>query len=198
MSDLANAEATQETQSMSDIASTVEAPQAESGSEKPAPQSDNISDINEFIKNTSKQNQELNQKVETLSQQQNEYLQKEHLEKVNKEITDAIEAINGNVGGDSELAELYLEKQYRENPDLKKVWDNRASNPEALSKALDLLGKEWAAKNKNVIDPQVAENQRALLDSQSTGGTVQHQTLDDKLDSMSDAEFMRTMRSMRS
>jgi len=207
MSDLANAGATQETQSadpsMADIAAGIETAQSstdqgthDNSQSTNESTTDNVSDFQDFIKKSNAQNQELQSKVEQLSQQQNEYVNNQRLEKVNGEINSAVERINEKVGGDAEMAELYLEKQYKSNPDLKKVWDNRASNPDALNAALDLLGKEWAAKNQNIIDPQVAENQRALLDSQKSGGTVQNEDMDSKLANMGEAEMLNYMRSV--
>ena len=197
MSDLMNADATTETQDMAGIAAGIQSNVSqEAGSESTGGQeaTDNVTDMQEFIKQTAQQSNDLKAQVDTLTKQQQEFVNSQRLEQVNKEIKSAVEAINGKVGGDPEMAELYLEKQYATNPDLKKVWDNRAENPEALNKALELLNKEWAAKNQNMIDPQVAENQRALMDSQRSGGTVQNEDLDIKLANMSDAEFMREMR----
>jgi len=199
MNDLVNAGATSETQSMSTLAAGIEAvEQTQEQTQTVETQSDNVGDFQDFIKKSTDQNQNLQTQVDALTKQQSEFVNSQRLEQVNKEIKSAVEIINDNVGGDADMAELFLEKQYASDPDLKKIWDNRATNPEALTKALDLMGKEWASKNQNLIDPQIAENQRALMDSQRTGGTVQQDDLNAQRDNMSDAEFLSHMKRLQS
>ncbi|MGI9317943.1 MAG: hypothetical protein ACR2QW_11465 [bacterium] len=171
------------TQSMADIASEVTPVESKTVEQAPT------TPIQDFEQFAAKIN-ELSEKVETTSQKTAELADGRQQEMLSKEITEAVGKINENVGGDADMAELFLEKQYRENPDLKKVWDNRYENPEALNKALDLLGSEWAAKNVNVIDPNVAENQRALKESQKGGATVQVDSLHQELDKMDSGEFL--------
>lgn len=190
MSDEQNAEATEQT--MEQIAGNVTEPAKEVADTSAKP--DNVKDFQEFFDKQSKTNEDLQTQVETISKAHDELVNSQHRETVNKEIKDVAEKINEKVGGDSELAELFLEKSYNSDPSLKKIWDNRKENPEALEKALSIVSKEWAAKNQNLIDPQIAENQRALMASQSTGGKVQQDSLDEKLSNMGNAEFQAAMR----
>ncbi|MCP5005386.1 MAG: hypothetical protein GY941_15835 [Planctomycetes bacterium] len=159
--------------------------------EQTAPQNQNVADFNAHF-------EQLQETVNASTQKFDAFVEAGNREKVNQEVKDAAGKINETAGGDSDMAELFLEKQYRDNPDLKKIWDNRGENPEALNEALGTLAEEWAAKNKNLIDPQIAENQRALQESQNSGGTVQDEGMDAKLDKMGDGEFLSHMRQQRS
>lgn len=190
MSDEQNAEATEQT--MEQIAGSVTEPAKEVVETKP----DNVKDFQEFVAKQAKTNEDLQGQVETISKAHDELVNSQHRETVNKEIKGIAEKINEKVGGDADLAELFLEKQYNSDPSLKKIWDNRKENPEALEKALNIVSQEWAAKNQNLIDPQIAENQRALMASQSPSGRVQQDSQDDKLADLGNAEFLSTMRKM--
>lgn len=193
MIDGQNATATEQTgdQTMADIAGSIDKQDSTSGSNAPA---DNVSEFQSFVQQNAKTTEELTNKVQELSKAHEDLVHSQHREAVNKEIDNAAERINEAVGGDKDMARLYLESQYNKDPNLKKVWDSRGESPEALEEAIKVLSNEWKAKNQNLIDPQVAENQRALMDSQTSGGTVQSEDLDTKLNNMNDAEFMREMR----
>jgi len=198
-----NAEATDQTsapQTMADIASTVKegSTQSENQTQQTPNEADNVSDFQNFVAQSNTRISELEAKVTETSKAHNELVNSQHRDTVNKEINSAAESINKAAGGDSDMARLYLESQYQKDPSLQKVWDNRRDNPEALEQALGVLSTEWAAKNKNTIDPQVAENQRALQESQQSGGTVQKSDLTTELSKLSDGEFMSAMRRMRS
>jgi len=177
-------------ESMTDIANSIQVESSEPVQAKPS--TDNVGDFAAF---TDKINA-LSAKLETTSQQTSEIANSRQQEMLSKEINEAVGKINESVGGDADMAELYLEKQYRDNPDLKKVWDNRLANPEALDKALGIISREWEAKNVNVTDPAVAENQRALKESQKGGATVQVDSLHQQLDEMPSGEFMNYARTL--
>ena len=181
-------------QTMNEIAGDI--PDAVKQPEGEQPKPDNVKDFQEFFDKQSKVSENLQTQVETISKAHDKLVNSQHREAVNKEIKDVAERINEKVGGDADLAELFLEKSYNDDPSLKKIWDNRKENPEALEKALGIVSQEWKAKNQNLIDPQIAENQRALMASQSPSGKVQQDSQDDKLAAMDNAEFMSTMRKM--
>jgi hypothetical protein len=209
MNDAQNETTEQTTQSMSDIAASIT--DNGTGSEEAAPaqesqaqqgeqtqfSSDNVSEMAEFLKSQSKQTEALSTELKNTQSQLNELVNGQRREAVNKDIKDAVKQINENAGGSEDMAEIFLEKQYRENPDFKKIWQARGENPEAYQKALKMLAPEWESMTQTITDPQVAENQRALLESQRTGGTVQETSMNDKLDNMSDAEFMNHMRRLQ-
>ena len=172
-------------ESMADIANSIQAESSEPVQAKAS--TDNVGDFAAFADKINA----LSEKLETTSQQTSEIANSRQQEMLSKEINEAVGKINESVGGDTDMAELYLEKQYRDNPDLKKVWDNRLTNPEALDKALGIISKEWAAKNVNVVDSTVAENQRALKESQKGGATVQADSLHQELDKMESGDFLQ-------
>ena len=173
-------------QSMADIANSIKTSD-DTSQVSAEPQSvDNVGDFKAFASEIA----ELKQQVEQTTQQTSELANSRQQEMLNTEIAEAVGKINESVGGDADMAELFLESQYRSNPDLKKVWDNRFTHPSALDAALGIIGKEWAAKNVNLTDPTVAENQRALKESQRGGATVQVDSLHQELDKMEPGEFM--------
>ena len=186
----ASSEATDQT-TMADIAGSIKVPETEVSQKEEAGSTDNVKDFQDFAKKV----QTLEQKLDETSQTTNRLISESQKEATEKEIRGAAEKINENLDGSRlEMAELYLEAQYRKNPDLQKIWDNRANNPEALTKALGMLQKEWSAQNDTTVDPSVRENQRALQESQKSGGTVQQSSLSDQLNGLDDADFMREMR----
>lgn len=172
-------------ESMADLANSIQAENSETV--QPEVASDNVGDFKAFADKINA----ISDKVEATSKQTAELANSRQQEMLSKEITEAVGKINENVGGDADMAELFLEKQYRDNPDLKKVWDNRHTNPEALEKALGLISTEWSAKNVNVVDSVVAENQRALKESQKGGATVQVDSLHQELDKMESGDFLQ-------
>ena len=188
-------------QTMTDIAGTIQGQQSEqSGNQSQQDQgsTDNVSDFKQFIDSQSRVTQDLSSKLEQTTTQLNELVNGQRRESVNKEIKSAAQKINDNVGGNEDLAELFLEKQYRENPDFQKIWQNREANPEAYQKALDVLSPEWATLANTTIDPQVSENQRALAESQrNNAGKINTPSLDEKLANMDNATFMKTMRQLQ-
>ena len=171
-------------ESMADIANSIPAESVKPVEAKPS--TDNVGDFAAF---TDKINA-LSEKLETTSQQTSEIANSRQQELLNKEIAEAVGKINESVGGDADMAELFLEKEVRNNPAFKKVWENRYAHPEQLDKAIEILTPEWAAKNINVVDSTVAENQRALKESQRGGATVQTDSLHQELDKMEPGEFM--------
>ena len=180
----ATTEVATDQESMADIANSIQAESVKPVEAKPS--TDNVGDFAAF---TDKINA-LSEKLETTSQQTSEIANSRQQELLNKEIAEAVGKINESVGGDADMAELFLEKEVRNNPAFKKVWENRYAHPEALDKAIDILTPEWAAKNINVVDSTVAENQRALKESQRGGATVQTDSLHQELDKMEPGEFM--------
>lgn len=172
---------------MADLASSIPDAAAQPSQQAEAkPSTDNVGDFQAFAEKIN----QLTEKVETASQQTAELANSQQAEVLEKEIAKAVEHINESVGGDPEIAELFLEKEVRSNPAFEKIWQNRHVNPEAYTKALDLLTPEWAAKNVNMVDPAVAENQRALKESQKGGATVQVDSIHQELDKMDSGEFM--------
>ena len=191
-----NAEATGG-DSMADIAGSIpDAPAIEENAGTGRQASSDASDMDAFLKEQSNRFDEIAKKAEESIGTVNKLAESEQQRLINEAVDNAVETINDGVDGDKRLADSFLNSQYQRDPNFKKVFDNRAENPEAYEKALGVLKTEWAGMNQNRIDPQIAENQRALKDSQQAGSTYQTQEVDQELAGMSDGDFMRTARNM--
>ncbi len=164
--------------------------------EQPSFESGEPGNVEDFKNHYADKLKNLQAQVDDNTTRTKEFTEAEGRKAVKQEISSAAEAINKNVGGNSDLAELYLENAYNKNPDLKKIWDNRANNPKALEAALGILSNEWGATQGNKIDPQIAENQRALKESQKSGDAIQTESDDAKFNAMGDGEFMHNMRNI--
>lgn len=182
---------------IADLAGSIEVPAVVKSVEQGgSPNEQTPDNVEDFKNHYAEKLKSLQAQVDDNTTRTKEFTEAEGRKAVKQEISSAAEAINKSVGGNSELAELYLENAYNNNPDLQKIWDNRANNPKALEAALDILGKEWGAVQGNTIDPQIAENQRALKESQRGGDAVQAESETAKFNSMPDGEFMHKMRSI--
>ncbi len=188
MSDEQNAQATDQT-SMSDIADTVIPQKVSEPVVDPNDPADNVQDFQQFADRLTAVEEQ--GKVNTATTDQLTSAKQD--EKFERDLTGAAEKINENVDGKIGMAKLFLEHQYRENPDLQKVWDNRGNNQEAFNKALVVLQREYDAFSLNEVDPQIKENQRALQASQEAGGTVQVVSESDENNALGDGDFMRKM-----
>ena len=105
MTDEVNANATPQT--MDEIAGNIQEP-AKPDATQNAP--DNVEDFKNFFEKTSKTTEALQNQVDTISKAHDELVNSQTLEAVNKEIKGIAEKINEKVGGDADLAELFLEK----------------------------------------------------------------------------------------
>jgi len=195
MTDEQNAEATDQT-SMADIAAEITVPETEVADTK-VQSNDNVQNMQDFVKNQAAEMSSLKEQVINASEELNELKTREQQKVLDKAVDDAVMKITDGVSGNEKFADTFLNTAYRNDPNLKKIFDNRDANPEALDKALGILKEEFKSMISNPIDPQVAENQRALMDSQRPGSTAQQSDADDKLSGMSDAEFLSTMRRMQ-
>jgi uncharacterized coiled-coil protein SlyX len=198
-----NPAATEQTTTMADLAAGIPdaAPAPGEGAATPAQkpaapaaapaQSDNVTEFQNFVSQQQEATENLAAQLADIADKQNELENSQHREAVNKAVDNAVKRINENVDGDPEMAEYFLSKAYNNDPNLQKIFQNRDQFPEQYEKALTMLNKEWAAKNTTTIDPQVAENQRALKDSQSPGATPQAVDETEEWAKLDDAEFYR-------
>ena len=192
-----NAEATA-TDTMASLAGGIADPVAaeDNSGETQQQTSSNQSDMDSFIQKQTAQFQELAQKVEKSTDVVDQFAQREQQRILDEAVDNAVAKINDGVDGDARLADSFLNSQYQRDPNFQKVFDNRDANPEAYEKALGILKTEWQSMNQRNIDPQVAENQRALRESQQSGSTYQQPDRDRELSNMADGDFMREMRGM--
>lgn len=95
-------------------------------------------------------------------------------ESVTKDINSAVSKISELSGVNNEKqCKFMLQEMYDSDPSFKKIFDSRSQNPAALNQALDLVAKEAAKEFGNIVDPNLAETQSALLDANlrsTTGG----------------------------
>ena len=140
----------------------------------------------------------LRQTVEDATKTMTAVADRENKRVLNAAVDNAVAKINEGVNGNAGLADTFLNHVYQNNPDFKKIFDNREENPAALEKALDMLKEEWKGMNTTQIDSQIAENQRALQESQGKGGAATTDSGDEdaRLAKLSDGDFMNEMRAL--
>ena len=117
---------------------------------------------------------------------------------VQTDIKAAVEKVGKQVeDGDPLMIELFLEKRARENDGFRNIWENRSKNPKALDAALSAISNELKGKFSVKADPQLAENQRAIQQSQqSTSNTSNQPTFENPIEealgtAQSEAEWER-------
>lgn len=142
-----------------------------------------------FMQQQVAQSVKFNDTLNTLADKVQGYEQSFQQQKIDADLKEAATHLNEKLKQDSDIAEIVMEKEYRNNPSFKKIWDNRAQNPAAFKKALDVIGDKWAGKFVNQADPQLSENVRAAkLSQQTMSGTVATDK-DDEWSGLSEAEF---------
>ena len=117
------------------------------------------------------------------------------------DIRGAVSDINDHLGDrklDPDEVEIRLGTKARKDPRFMSIWQNRNQNPAALKAALKAIASEIGKKTEYRLDPQIAENQRALKEATSTKATTApEETLDAKLGKLSPAKFQRAMAQIR-
>jgi hypothetical protein len=117
------------------------------------------------------------------------------------DIRGAVSEINEHLGSnklDPDEVEIRLGTKARKDPRFMSLWQNRNKNPAALKAALKAIAGEIGKKTEYRVDPQIAENQRALKEATSTKATTApEETLDTKLGKLSPAKFQRAMAQIR-
>lgn len=192
---------TQQTQTLEDIAKkySIEE-QTKSFTAKPETPSqpfidpripDPVVNPDEFTKYQLNQSAYVQKTLSEMNQTVQEMRRSQEQERLNAEVNKAVARVNDKLKIDAKYAEILLEKEYRDNPVFKRIWDNRYANPKALDEALDVI----AQSNANVFqvrpDPQLVENQRAAKVSQKAMSTTNSKSPNDEIMGMSDHEFDR-------
>lgn len=119
-------------------------------------------------------------------------------DRLNQDIKLAVGNITELVEVDPLIAEIYMEKKYRDEPNYKKIWDNRYANPGAVKAAAKILANEIAEKFKIKSDPQLLENVRSAKKSQLTSATAPpDKTLTDQMMDLSDGDFDKKWAEMK-
>jgi len=193
-----NANATDQT-SMADIAAGLPAGSEDGSSQAPAPvaqDNSNQTDMEKFIQTQNQSMETLKSEVTSANEKVTEIVNREQQATLDRAVDNAVQNITDGAEGKNKLADTFLNTAYRNDPSFKKVFDARNDHPEAYGKALGILKEEFKAMTQNIIDPQIAENQRALQDSQRTGSSVQDASETDRLNKLPDGNFLQEMRKL--
>lgn len=150
---------------------------------------------NSYQQQQSQHQAALQGQLQDLNSKLDQYDQERVGNQVRADIKSAVDQVSKQVeDSDPLMVELYLEKRARENQGFRSIWDNRANNPNALNKALSAITNELKGKFSVKADPQLAENQRAIQQSQQSSNTsnapVYNNTIEENLGSAeSEAEW---------
>ena len=79
------------------------------------------------------------------------------------------------------------------------IWQNRQKNPQAYDQALKAFSSKLGKKFAMRVDPQIAENQRALKEATSStkATTAPEQSTDERLSKLVGKDFDRAMARIR-
>jgi hypothetical protein len=117
------------------------------------------------------------------------------------DIKRAVESVNQHLGDsklDPDVVEISLGAEARRDPRFLKLWENREKNPKAFQEGIKAFAGKLSKKFSMRVDPQIAENQRALKEATSTKATTAPEdSLTDKLGKLTGAEFDRAMAQLR-
>ena len=128
---------------------------------------------NHYQQQQSQQQAALQGQLQDLTAKLDQYDQERISNQVSADIKAAVDKVSKQVeDSDPMMVELYLEKRARENQGFRQIWDNRDKNPKALDKALSAISNELKGKFSVKPDPQLAENQRAIQQSQQSSNTT--------------------------
>ena len=147
---------------------------------------------------TAMQNQQVSQLREQLGSVTDElttFRNDRQQESLKADINEAVTTLENHATGiDRNILLGQLHVRADGDPLFAQIWNNRSSNPQALEKALGVIGAELK-KTLPTVDPDVAEAQRALnnaTQSMSTTPIAEHAELDD----LEGPSFLAAMRRM--
>lgn len=142
--------------------------------------------------------------VEKLSQQLSQVQQRLDAEDARRaqeaeraDIESAVQAIKGVASeADEKLIKGMLYAEYGENEAFRKIFDNRHQNSKAYNDALSLVGKAVKEAAAITVDPQVAENERALHQSIKNQSSYEPSDIPEEHRNMSDEAAFAMMQKM--
>lgn len=152
---------------------------------------DPVINPDEFTKYQLNQTAQVMNTMNTVAKTVEEMRRTQEQERLNVEVNKAVTRLNEKLKIDPKYAEILLEKEYRDNPVLQRIWANRYVNPKALDEALDVIANNNAKTFQTSSDPQLVENQRAAKASQKVMSTTTNKSKNEEIANMSDAEFDR-------
>lgn len=117
------------------------------------------------------------------------------------DIKRAVEYVNSSLGDskiDPDVVEISMGAEARKDPRFLALWNNRHKNPKALEAGLKAFSNKLSKKFSMRVDPQIAENQRALKEATSTKATgTAEESVTDRLGKLTGAEFERAIAQIR-
>lgn len=138
----------------------------------------------------------LNQALQATRTELGTLRQELHHERTEADIKRAVGTIAEKSGLDPKFTEVAFQLRAKEDPRLLQIWNNRAKNPGALTKALNAVADEFKTQYSVKQDPQLAENQRAVRASQQQMATTTKETDQDKWAAMSPGDRQREVQRM--
>lgn len=133
--------------------------------------------------------------VKTELQQEREALAAEKEEREFRTVAEEI-ATSAEINADD--AEAGLLHKFFKDTNFQQVWKNRAQNPQAFGKVKTVLSQEMRGRFASKVDPQIAENQRALDEANNTSGQKpEKESIEDRVAKMSPSEFRNWSANMR-
>jgi len=148
-----------------------------------------------------KESSELRQALRQVDGRMQAFMQAAVKAQEEADIRGAVSEINDHLADkklDAEEVEIRLGTKARKDPRFMQIWQNRTKNPAALKAALKAIASEIGKKTEYRVDPQIAENQRALKEATSTKATTAAEpSLEEKLGKLSPAKFQRAMAQIR-
>ena len=115
-------------------------------------------------------------------------------ERTEADIKRAVGTIAEKSGLDPKFAEVAFQLKAKEDSRLLQIWNNRAKNPQALSKALEAVSAEFKQTYSVKQDPQLVENQRAAAASRNSMATTQKSSEQDEWAGMTSNERQAKVR----
>lgn len=117
------------------------------------------------------------------------------------DIKRAVEQVNQHLGDaklDPDVVEISLGAEARRDPRFLALWNSRHKNPAAFKEGVKAFANKLGKKFAMRVDPQIAENQRALKEATSTKATTAPEDSEtDKLGKLSGAAFDRALDKFR-
>lgn len=117
------------------------------------------------------------------------------------DIKRAVEFVNSSLGDskiDPDVVEISMGAEARKDPRFLALWNNRHKNPKALEAGLKAFSNKLSKKFSMRVDPQLAENHRALKEATSTKATgTADESLTDRLGKLNGADFDRAIAQIR-
>ena len=117
------------------------------------------------------------------------------------DIKKAVDSVNQHLGDsklDPDVVEISLGAEARRDPRFLKLWNTRHQNPKAYQEGIKAFATKLSKKFSMRVDPQIAENQRALKEATSTKATTApEESSTDRIGKLTGVDFDRAWQRIR-